>query len=44
MKKTMVKAAAICAGFLTFLATMASASACWMWHYQPEEPKALREE
>ena len=29
---------------LTFFAFMASASACWAGVYQPEEPKALREE
>jgi cyclic lactone autoinducer peptide len=44
MKKSIVKAATLCAGFLTFLAAMASASACWIWFYQPEEPKSLRKE
>jgi cyclic lactone autoinducer peptide len=27
---------------LTFLANIASASACLIWHYQPEVPKSLR--
>ena len=44
MKKKMLlrSAVALCAGFLVYLANMASASACLIWFYQPEEPKALR--
>jgi cyclic lactone autoinducer peptide len=42
--KVLLKAAAACAGLFTFLAAMASASACWVWFYQPEEPKALQQE
>ena len=34
----------ISAALLTFLATAASASACWFYNYQPEEPKSLRNE
>jgi cyclic lactone autoinducer peptide len=36
--------ATVGASVLTFFAFMASASACWASLYQPEEPKALREE
>lgn len=43
-RKLSAKSAALFAGFLTFLAVMASASACWIWFYQPEEPKSLRRE
>jgi len=34
----------ISAALLTFLATAASASACWFYNYQPQEPKCLRKE
>ncbi len=40
MKVLIVMGAAI----LTFIANAAAASACWTFMYQPEVPKALREE
>ncbi|WP_084284614.1 cyclic lactone autoinducer peptide [Clostridium lundense] len=45
MKKTLLnKAMALFAGLFTFFALATSASACVWCYYQPEEPKALREE
>lgn len=42
IRKLFVATAAVCAGLFTLLANTASASACWWWLYQPEEPKCLR--
>jgi len=39
-KKLFVAAATL----FTVIAAIASASACWVWMYQPEEPKSLRQE
>lgn len=45
MKKSLVnKLVALFAGAFTFFALSTSASACYWFYYQPEEPKALREE
>lgn len=45
MKKGLVlKVMTLAAVMLSFLATTTTASACWWGLYQPEEPKALREE
>ncbi len=43
-KRILMTLFAISASLLTFLATTISASACWLFLYQPQEPKCLREE
>jgi len=43
-KRILMKVLAVAASLLTFLATAASASACWLYMYQPQEPKCLRKE
>ncbi len=37
------KLLAAAAALFTVIATIASASACWFYLYQPEEPKSLRQ-
>jgi len=44
MKKLNGKFIAIIATLATFVATTVASSACAWYFYQPEEPKALREE
>jgi AgrD protein len=43
-KRILMTVFAVSASILTFLATTASASACWLYNYQPQEPKCLRKE
>jgi len=40
-RKLLMTVFAISAALLTFFATTASASACWFFNYQPQEPKSL---
>ncbi|MDY4253149.1 MULTISPECIES: AgrD family cyclic lactone autoinducer peptide [unclassified Clostridium] len=44
MKKLSNKVLMVVAAFATVIASVVSTSACWWMMYQPEEPKALREE
>lgn len=44
MKKISNKALMLVATFATVIASVVSTSACWWYSYQPEEPKALRDE
>lgn len=43
-RKLFLSAVSLLAGVFTLLANTASASACFFWMYQPEEPKSLRKE
>ena len=44
MKKLNKGLLAVVATIATFVATTVASSACYWYFYQPEEPKALREE
>ncbi|MGN0028011.1 MAG: cyclic lactone autoinducer peptide [Clostridium sp.] len=44
MKKLSNKVLMVVAAFATVIASVVSTSACYWMMYQPEEPKALREE
>ncbi|MEX1307868.1 MAG: cyclic lactone autoinducer peptide [Eubacteriales bacterium] len=41
MKRLIFTAAA---AMSTIFAALMATSACWLWFYQPEEPKSLRED
>lgn len=44
MRKISNKVLVAVAAFATVVASVVSTSACWWAMYQPEEPKALRDE
>ena len=44
MKKVSNKILMVVAAFATVIASIVATSACYWYAYQPEEPKALRDE